>query len=528
MGCPSKHRGGGQGGGNKKAESKAGTGTSKTELEKKASPHRDLGSSQKGADASNQSQSGVKGKETLTQGLPNVVTGDGTGNLKEIGKANIESIDLESGNSEKSKGDASSKLAGNQEPQNPNPNVSKLGKLGSGNPMGSGAPNANKPSFAELFMGDREAGGMESLSFHEEMRKGRVKVTAEDVRAVQNEWEATLIGVVVGGPVSQKFLQAYAAEKWKVAPPTIYLKDNGTVIFKFQYVEDSTWVMSHGPWMIGGSKHLVLKEWESRMQICWEEFEKAPVWVCLPDLDPLYFNRHMLGKIGSAIGRPICIDRITALGEKLSFARLLIEVDPKEAQAREIVIEDVKGKEAKQKVIYEWLPWTCSCCNKFGHVADRCSLKRKMVQKWAPTKGQTVAKQWKGTQQAKGIVGGSNVASTSTGQNTQAQAKVNVSDQNKGKQKEVAAVGKDDQRLTDSEKEKGWETQNKRKPGAQKTIQGAAEAEPEQRNAFETLSPYSGKGDSEGSDSSVFDDPTVEDYQVDVKGRSTLKAQSNG
>lgn len=87
----------------------------------------------------------------------------------------------------------------------------------------------------------------------------------------------------------------------------------------------------------------MLKVWKSGMPISWEVFETVPVSVCLPDLDPLYYTRRMLGKLGSAIGKPICPDNITATSERMSYARILVEVSAVEVQRREIEIEQVDG-----------------------------------------------------------------------------------------------------------------------------------------------------------------------------------------
>ena len=44
----------------------------------------------------------------------------------------------------------------------------------------------------------------------------------------------------------------------------------------------------------------------------------------------------MLSMIGSSIGVPICIDRVTTTKEKLSYAKLLVEVTVEESERKEV------------------------------------------------------------------------------------------------------------------------------------------------------------------------------------------------
>lgn len=62
------------------------------------------------------------------------------------------------------------------------------------------------------------------------------------------------------------------------------------------------------------------------------------------------------------------MDDVTARGDRLSFARVLIEITAEEAQARSVEIENEKGVMKKQQVVFEWLPKTCNGCKKFGHL----------------------------------------------------------------------------------------------------------------------------------------------------------------
>lgn len=129
------------------------------------------------------------------------------------------------------------------------------------------------------------------------------------------------------------------------------------MILKFKSIEDRSWVLNRGPWIIGGNKTLILKEWSTCMKIDWSLFESVPVWIKILDIDPIFLSlKHMLNVIGNMIGKPIRKDHITNDVEKLSYARMLVEVTPKEAKRSEVVLENYKGMIYTHKVEFEWLP----------------------------------------------------------------------------------------------------------------------------------------------------------------------------
>jgi hypothetical protein len=89
-----------------------------------------------------------------------------------------------------------------------------------------------------------------------------------------------------------------------------------------------------------------------------------------------------LSKIGSALGNPLVTDECTAHKLRVSYARMLIEMDVTQELPHDITIRDNEGNKMKQLVEYEWKPIFCEKCQKVGH---KCA-------KIPPTKAQN---QWK-------------------------------------------------------------------------------------------------------------------------------------
>jgi hypothetical protein len=93
-----------------------------------------------------------------------------------------------------------------------------------------------------------------------------------------------------------------------------------------------------------------------------------PIWVKLPQL-PLYlWGARSLSKIGSALGKPIVTDECTAHKLRVSYARMLIEMDVTQCLPPDITIRDSEGNTMKQLVEYEWKPLFCDKCQKIGHL----------------------------------------------------------------------------------------------------------------------------------------------------------------
>ncbi|XP_021749468.1 uncharacterized protein LOC110715207 [Chenopodium quinoa] len=81
---------------------------------------------------------------------------------------------------------------------------------------------------------------------------------------------------------------------------------------------------------------------------------------------------HDNGRIGSLLGVRICADECTTRQLRVSFARVLIEIDVTKPMPNSVLVESPSKELLELKVVYEWTPRFCSKCNKVGH---DCSTK---------------------------------------------------------------------------------------------------------------------------------------------------------
>lgn len=60
-------------------------------------------------------------------------------------------------------------------------------------------------------------------------------------------------------------------------------------------------------------------------------------------------------------------DECTSKGLRISFARVLVEIDVTQDLPKEVMVEDPNGRYFKQRVMYEWLPPYCKKCSMLRH-----------------------------------------------------------------------------------------------------------------------------------------------------------------
>lgn len=94
---------------------------------------------------------------------------------------------------------------------------------------------------------------------------------------------------------------------------------------------------------------------------------KIPIWINLPLLEWEFWGLDCLSAIASVVGKPLFTDQCTKSRSRLSFARILVEMEIGGEFPSTITLEDADGNQFQQKVVYEWKPEKCSRCNLFGH-----------------------------------------------------------------------------------------------------------------------------------------------------------------
>lgn len=70
---------------------------------------------------------------------------------------------------------------------------------------------------------------------------------------------------------------------------------------------------------------------------------------------------------------PLFADECISRQLRISFARILTEIDVTKELPEYVLFEDYNSTTIKQAVTYDWIPPNCNSCQKVGH---DCALKK--------------------------------------------------------------------------------------------------------------------------------------------------------
>ncbi|XP_058732785.1 uncharacterized protein LOC131604357 [Vicia villosa] len=190
-------------------------------------------------------------------------------------------------------------------------------------------------------------------------------------------------------------VKQFMMKNWNtVQLPDLLYHDDGYFLMKFKSSKEKEEILMNGPYMIKNMP-MILRDWKPNFSMKKDMLRTIPLWMKLPQLPLEYWGANSLKKIGSAIGRPVVTDECTAHKLRVSYARILVEIDATQEVPKVVMIQNSEGELVSQDVEYEWLPKLCGKCQRFGH---NCATK-KTITHWKPK--EPVAAQ--GTQPAPSI-----------------------------------------------------------------------------------------------------------------------------
>ncbi|KAI5423833.1 hypothetical protein KIW84_030161 [Lathyrus oleraceus] len=202
-----------------------------------------------------------------------------------------------------------------------------------------------------------------------------VKIEESDVEDELEFWSNSIILFALGDSLSMNAVKKFMEKNWNsVSLPELYYNEEGYFIVRFRNQEDREHVLAQGPYFIYG-KPLFLRQWSSDFEMKEDILWVMPLWVTFPQLPLHLWGEKCLAKIASSIGKPITMDECTTKKLRVSYARMLVEVDVTQKLRNSINVRDHNNKLVQQCIEYEWVPKYCHKCLKIGH---DCALKKPM------------------------------------------------------------------------------------------------------------------------------------------------------
>ncbi|XP_019240017.1 PREDICTED: uncharacterized protein LOC109220011 [Nicotiana attenuata] len=98
---------------------------------------------------------------------------------------------------------------------------------------------------------------------------------------------------------------------------------------------------------------------------------EIPLWVKFPKLPMSCWGCGSLGRIASALGKPLFANECMTKQTRISYARMLIEVNVSKPLPDTVVVMEPNGKKFQQEVVFEWKPQFCPQCLTIGHICTK-------------------------------------------------------------------------------------------------------------------------------------------------------------
>lgn len=98
-----------------------------------------------------------------------------------------------------------------------------------------------------------------------------------------------------------------------------------------------------------------------------EVLRTVPIWVKYPNLPLNCWSMDSLSRISSGLGMSLYADECTRKVERISFVRVLVDMDVARELSKKLKVEDPNGRVFEQAVQYEWVSEYCTKCMQIGH-----------------------------------------------------------------------------------------------------------------------------------------------------------------
>ncbi|OIT00302.1 persulfide dioxygenase ethe1 -like, mitochondrial [Nicotiana attenuata] len=184
--------------------------------------------------------------------------------------------------------------------------------------------------WKNLFVGNRMAARDMNLSFVALIVKDGEKIielNKEEIEKENAKWRQALILYVVGDTPTIGALERFISAHWNFSSkPKVFYHNDGYFVVRFNCMEDRDEVLYSGPYTIS-NKPIIIKPWTTGFDFQAEVLQTVPIWAKFPNLPLSCWGMDSLSRIGSGLGIPLYADEATTKVERISYARILIEIE---------------------------------------------------------------------------------------------------------------------------------------------------------------------------------------------------------
>ncbi|KAH0725212.1 hypothetical protein KY284_001077 [Solanum tuberosum] len=189
----------------------------------------------------------------------------------------------------------------------------------------------------------------------------------EDVAQDNDKWAPSIVVYVVGTTPSIGAVERFILGQGTFsAKPVILNHKDGYFALRFTNKEERDMVPCSGTHYLV-KRPVIMKPWVPEFNSKEEMLTTTPLWIKLPNLPLNCWNLKVLSKMGSSLEKSQYADECTTQVNRISFARILVEVDITKPLPKVIKIHVPKGRVSKQQIWFEWKPTFCQKCLQMGH-----------------------------------------------------------------------------------------------------------------------------------------------------------------
>nr|TKR85173.1 hypothetical protein D5086_0000250260 [Populus alba] len=165
-------------------------------------------------------------------------------------------------------------------------------------------------------------------------------ISTDDIKPEFEVWNLCAVGYISGKNPGFRALHNIISNVWK-CDATLTIHDSGWLIYKFKTEDDKLAILRGGPYLVYG-RPLILRPMKIFFDFSSEEMTRV-----------------------------LC-DQLTSTLSRMSYARVLVEIDLLEDLRHSVEISLPEGPILHQKVVYETLPNFCNFCCVLGHTRLLC------------------------------------------------------------------------------------------------------------------------------------------------------------
>ncbi|XP_049374795.1 uncharacterized protein LOC125839850 [Solanum verrucosum] len=179
-----------------------------------------------------------------------------------------------------------------------------------------------------------------------------IQLEKQEFEAETVKWKQAVVLYVVGDSLSIGAEERFIAANWNfVSKPKVYYHNDGYFVIRCSSIEDRDEVLFSGPYTMS-SRPVIVKAWCPNFNFNNEVLRMIPLWVKLPNLPLNCWGNDSLSRIGSGLGRPLYADECTSCIDRISFTRILVEMDNTQVLPVHVNVQDPNGRVFEQSIEY--------------------------------------------------------------------------------------------------------------------------------------------------------------------------------